>query len=395
MSSAPRGTSNTAQVVQQLSAGWRNYVCDAMKLDRNTFQLAQGTLGLQTTDSSGLFLMEDAVPPSSSVAYYDSSTMNKRSSGYLLLLSALLPETNPNALATALGDMYANWIAWKTSNPPQSGETYLAYFQRWEMQSPIDPGRGARAEAAITQAQNAPLNKAYAAYTNPANQQSFVSGAGQTYQLYIYTATADNAKAAINTGGSVSIDFDSSSMDTSTSSVFAQGSASGFYSIFSGGAGVSFSQQDSKASSAQFTVKGKIGSFATLSCGPGLWYSSDEVSRAYNGKGNANIWDPQASSGNWDSFFAQPAGSLARKVTQIVLVSNYDITVTSKATYSQSDFQQIQTRASFGIWPFFSASASSTQTTTYNYNSDSSISVRQTLGQGLIQIWGVTIQPAP
>jgi len=366
-----------------------------MKLNRKTFQLAQGTLGLQTTDSSGLFLMADAVPPSTTVGYYDSSTMNRRSSAYLMLLSALLPETNPQALSSALGDMYSAWITWKAANPPTQGETYLDYFQRWSMQSAIDPGRAARAEAAIASALNAPLNKAYAAYTNPANQQSFVDSAGKAYNLYIYTATINNAQAAVNTGGSVNISFDSSRMDSSTSSVFAHGAASGFYDIFSGGAGVSFSQQNAKAAGSQLVITGKIGSFATLSSGPGGWYASDEVSRAFNGKGNAQIWDPQASSGNWDAFFGQPDGSLARYVSQIVLVSDYSITVTSKATYSQSDFQQIKTSARFGVWPFFSASATSTQTTTYKHNSDSSLSVTQSLGKGLIQIWGANIQPAP
>jgi hypothetical protein len=89
---------DTAQIVQSMNAGWRNYVNDAMRLSRETFQLAQGTLGLQTPDSSGPFLMEDAVPPSSTVGYYSSSTTKSRSSAYLTLLSALLPETSPVAL---------------------------------------------------------------------------------------------------------------------------------------------------------------------------------------------------------------------------------------------------------------------------------------------------------
>lgn len=388
--------SNTAQKVQQLNAGWRNYVCDAMKLSRDTFQLAQGTLGLQTVDSSGLFLMADAVPPSSSVGYYDPTSMNKRSNALsALIMSALLSESNPQALATALGDMYATWIGWKSTNPPQPGETYLTYFQRWELQSSVDPGRGARAEAAITGALNSPLGKAQAAFLSPANYQTFQRSDGTSYTLPVYAATIANAQAAINTGGSLVINFDSNSMDTSTSATFVEGSASGFYSIFSGGAGGSFDQQNSKSASSEFAITGNIGSYATLASGPGAWYSSGEVIRAYNGKNNAQIWDPQASAGNWDSFFGQPSGSLARYVSQLILVSDYTITVRSMATYSQSDFQQIKANASFGVWPFFSASASSTHTTSYTLNSDSTLSVTQKLAKGLIQIWGVNIQLAP
>jgi len=388
-------TSNTDKVVQQLNAGWRNYICDAMKLNRDTFQLAQGTLGLQTTDSSGLFLIADAVPPSSTIGYYDATSMNRRSSAFLDLLSALLPETNPNALQTALGDMYATWIAWKNANPPQSGETVLDYFKRWEIQSAVDPGRAARAEQAIVAAQNTPLLKAYAAFTNPAGQQTFVDSAGKSYSLYAYAATISNAQAAINQGGGLTLNFDSNKMDTSASSSFVDGSLSGFYLIFSASAGASLAQENAKAAGSGVVITGTINKYATLSSGPGSWYTSSEVSRAYNAKGNAQIWDPNSSAGDWNSFFGQPNGSLSRFVSQLVLVSDYSITVTSKATYSHSDFQQIRTNASFGVWPFFSASASSTQTTTYNLNSDSTLSVTQTLPKGSIQIWGVTVQSAP
>lgn len=387
--------SNTEKTVQQLSAGWRNYVCDAMGLDRNTFQLAQGGLGLQTADSSGLFLMADAVPASSTVGYYDASSMNKRSSGYLALLGALLPETNPNGLQTALGDGYASWITWKTTNPPQAGDTILTYFQRFELQSSLDPGRLSRGEAAITASQNAPLNRAWSAFNNPANQQSFVDGSGKSYTLPSYAATIANAQAQINQGRSVSLNFNSNSMDTSASSLFVEGSVSGFYDIFSGGAGASFDQQNSKAAGSGFTVTGTINKVAVLPSSPGAWYSSDEVGRAFNNKGNAQIWDPNASAGDWNNFFGQPNGELARYVSQLVLVSDYTIKITSEATYTQDDFQQIKTHANVGVWPFFSASASSTQTTSYALNSASNLEVTQTLGKGLIQIWGVSIQQAP
>jgi hypothetical protein len=183
-------------------------------------------------------------------------------------------------------------------------------------------------------------------------------------------------------------------MDTSYSGLFVSASAQASYWIFSAAASASFNQQNSKAASSGFTIKGNI-KYATLSSGPGGWYNSGEVKRAFNAKSDATIWDPQASAGNWDSFFGQPNGSLARSVSQLVLVTDYSITTTSKASYSQSDFQQIKTQASFGVWPFFSASGGSTQTNSYTLNSDSTLSVTQTLGKGLIQIWGVNVQPAP
>jgi hypothetical protein len=98
--------------------------------------------------------------------------------------------------------------------------------------------------------------------------------------------------------------------------------------------------------------------------------------------------------GNWDSFFG-PDGSLARRVSQLLLVSDYSLTVTSIASYSESQFQQIKTGAKFGIWPFFSASAEATHTKTMTHNEDGSLSVTYTLSPGLIAIWGATIQSAP
>jgi hypothetical protein len=387
-------SSDTAATVQELNQGWRNYICDAMKLNRDTFQLAQGSLGLQTADSSGLFLMADAVPPATSVGYYDATSMNKRSSNYLGLLDALLPETAANGLQTALGDGYASWIAWKTANPPQAGETALTYFQRFELSSTLDQGALTRGEAAILAAKNSALIRAWTAYNNPAFQTTFSTSTGTSYTLPTYTTTISNAISQINQGGSLTIDFDSSSMDTSSSSTFIEGSADGFFDIFSGGASGSFSKQSSMAAASKFTISGTINRYATLPSSAGSWYSSDEVIRAFNAKNDMSVWDPNASAGGWDNFFGD-TGGLARYVSQLVLVSDYSITVTSHADYSQDDFQQIQAQASGGIWPFFSASGSGTQTTSSALNSDSTLSVTQTLQKGLIQIWGVTVQPAP
>lgn len=384
---------NTQQKVQDLAAGWANFLSGQMSLNKDTFQLAQGTLGLQTADNSGLFLMADAVPPASAVAYYDATSMKKRSDAYGLLLNALLPESNPSGLRTALGNYYTDWINWKADNKPASGESYLSYFKKWEMQSSIDPGTASRAESAIISAQNTALLKAQNNYYNTTAYQQQFSPAGQPqFSLYVYSATTDQATQAINNGQSIEgINFDSSSMNSTVSHTFVQGSASGFYDIFSGGAGASFDQLNSKAASQRITITGRLGKYATLSSGPGGWYSSAEAGRAFHSPNDNTIWDPGSSAGSWNSFFSQPNGSLSRYVSQLVLVSDYQITVRSYATYSQDDFQQIKTQASFGVWPFFSASASSTQTSSFTLNSDSSLSVTHTLNPGLIQIWGVNI----
>lgn len=386
--------SNTAQIVQDLSAKWRNYLSDQMGLDKTTFQLAQGCLGLQTSDNSGLFLMADAVPPSSAVGYYDATSMKRRSSAYSLLLGALLPEVGANALRTALGNYYTQWYQWSQANAPVKGDTVSSRLDQWGMVASIDPGTIAKGKSAIMQAQNSELVRAQTnMWTNPSQFQQQFAPAGQPLtSLFIYSDTVDVATAAINSGESMTLDFDASTASSSVSSTFAEGSASGFYSIFSGGASGSFNQIDSNAASSNFTITGRIGKYATVPVSAGGWYDSAEVSRAVGGRNDNTIWDPSASSGSYDSFFGQPDGMLAAYVSELVLVSDYQITVTSKATYSQEDYQQIKTQATFGIWPFFSASADATHTTDVKLNSDGTLSTTFSLNKGLIQIWGVNIQ---
>jgi hypothetical protein len=82
-------TASVADQINNLNAGWRNEVASKLGMDPKTFQLAQGNLGLQTADSSGLFLMADAVSPLSTTAFFDPSGKNKRSSAYNQLLHAM------------------------------------------------------------------------------------------------------------------------------------------------------------------------------------------------------------------------------------------------------------------------------------------------------------------
>ncbi len=383
--------------VTKLNAGWYNVVTGALGLDPTTFQLAQGTLGLQTSDSSGLFLISDAVPPSAAVHYFDSSGLSKRSSNYGGLLNALMPET-ASTLPQVLGDMYTAWILFKNSffkDNPTSDKTQVEVFKIWANRV-LDPSKVSAAITVFDQAANNKLNQALDALHAKNAQQIFTASDQTQFSLYRYSATNSGATNAIATGGGpVSIDYNSSTADTTLKHTTAQGSASGFYDIFSGSVGVSFDKLDTTAAASEFSVTGKIGKFATLATGPITWFDSFEYERAYHGKGDANIWNPLANLGDWDSYFGQPNGSLARRVSQLILVSDYELKVTSHATYSKEDYQQIKTKASFGIWPFFSASASATNTTDYTHNEDTSLTVTHTLGKGLIQIWGVNVQDAP
>jgi hypothetical protein len=385
------------QTITDLNAGWYNAVARVMGLDQSTFVLAQGGLGLQTSDSSGLFLMSDSVPPSAAVTMYQPSGTSKLSSAYSLLLQALLPETDPNALRNELGDMYSSWFDYRKKyySDPSNTQPQVTVFTSWANAN-LDPGPASRAVSVFKAAAAAPLNAAFDALADPSTKQRFTRPDGTAYSLYAYSATVDAAKNAINVGRSATIHLDSSTMDTTLSHLTAQGSATGFYTFFWGAAGGgSFDQLNQTASSSSLTIDGTIGQYAVLTTNPLGWFTSAEYTRAYNAKNDNTVWDAGASAGTWDSFFAQPDGAMARRVSSLVLVSDYQITVTSKASYSQSDFQQIQHYATGGFWPFFSASTSSTSTQQFQLNADGTLSVTYTVNKGDIEIWGVNVLPAP
>lgn len=335
--------------------------------------------------------MSDAVPPPAATAFYDPSGLSRRSSAYNLLLHALKPEGGSD-LPQALGDMYAKWIAYRDADT--SSLTQQQLFERWADRN-LNPGQVARAINVFKQQTTMPLNQALDAFADKNNQQTFVNPAGNSFNLFVYSANTDNAAAAIATGGSATINFDSQTMNTSLDHIWVKGSASGLYDIFSGGVGGSFDQLNTKAASSRLTVVGNIGAFATLATTAGGWFTSAEVSRAYNAKNDNTVWDPLSAAGNWDSLFAQPNGALARRITQLVLVSDYDLTVTSHATYNQSDATKITAEASVGIWPFFSGTVSTSQTHSTTLNQDGSLSVHHHLDKGRIQIWGATVELAP
>jgi hypothetical protein len=134
------------------------------------------------------------------------------------------------------------------------------------------------------------------------------------------------------------------------------------------------------------TIVGRIGSYAILPSSPGSWYSSGEVVRALNGKGSQAIWDAGAASGGWSSFFGANSGSLARYVSQLVLISDYQLNVTVYGQFRAQDVTLLNS-AALPAWPLFA------QSPNYQLNSDATVSaVHQSSSANAIQIWGVSVQ---
>jgi len=382
--------------VNDLNAKWRNYVAQIMGIEPDSpFQIAQGSLGLQSADSSGLYLMSDAVPLDSATGYYDPSSMNKRSSIYRLLLVSLLPESGSD-LRDFLGDMYASWVEYKQKyySDPSATLSQKELFKKWG-DAYLDPKRSKQALTVYEQAENSPLYLALDSLNNKAYQQTFTGPDSKPYALYRYSANIENAKKQIATGSSVqNVSFDSTSVESALKHTFAKGAASGWYKIFSAKAGASFEKLDAKSAASKITIKGRIDKFATLATGPEGWYDSAEVNRAFKARGDNNVWDPLAKQ-SWDNFFDKTSGSISRYISQFLLVDGYEMTVTIHASFSQEEFQQIKAQASLGIWPFFSISAEGSQIKDHKLNNDGSLSYTVRSNPGQIQIWGVTLRNAP
>ena len=388
------GDSSVAQKINDLNAGWRNQVTQVLGLDSTNFQLAQGMLGLQTSDSSGLFLMADAVPPVSTTAYFDASGKNKRSTAYNQLLHALNLSTASD-LRDVLGDMYSKWIDYRNTDSNWKADTTQRQLFDQFANRYLDPVKKNEGDQVFARAESDPLTIALNNFVNTSFFQEFTDSAGDKYSLAKYSGTTDAANAAINGGGGpVTIDYNSSTADTSSVGTTVHGSASGFYSIFSGGVSVDFQRLNEMAASSNFTIKGTIGKYGTMTTEGAQWYDGSEVSRSYNAKNDYDVWDKNSNQGDWDSFFSEN-GSLARRISQLVLVSDYDLTVTSSASYSTSDYQKISTEAHFGVWPFFSGTTKATHEQKFTHNEDGTLSVNYKLAKGLIQIWGATIESAP
>lgn len=390
LNTTPQNQEDVTKIVNDLNAGWRNQIALQLGMDSQTFQLAQGTLGLQTSDSSGLFRMADAVPSDSTASYYNPSSAIQFATVYNAMLHALLPSSS-GGLRVALGPMYANWIDYRSADT--SDLTQLELFTKWADKK-LDPNQKIKALAVYKLTLSDPFNTAVDAYVDPANFTQFVDDSSKPFSLPTYSSTITNAKAAVLTNGPSNFSFDSSAMDTSSNGTTVSGSASGLFDIFSGGVGASFTSLNKMAAASGFTITGQVDNYGTLSVDRGGWYDASQLNRAFKNKNDNNIWDPYSNQGDWDTFFGK-GGSLARRVSQMLLVTGYDITVTSKASYTTSQFQEITTTANVGFWPFFSAKVSTTHTQSSSHGANGELITRYRQNPGQIAIWGATVTDIP
>lgn len=198
------------------------------------------------------------------------------------------------------------------------------------------------------------------------------------------------AAEVLENGAAAQINYNASTAPIASTGTVVAGSSPGFGQIFRSCGGENLRHCEQLAMENVITVTGRIGAYGTLMLPPAPGEDPGQISRAYNAKQDASVWLSGESAASWERFFGR-GGPLARRVSQVLLVSDYDLTMTSKARFCTADVAQIEAAAT-GIWPFFGQCGS---IRSLSHNSDGTLSLRYLLPKGQIEIWGVLLTAAP
>jgi len=134
-------SSAAEQAIQTLTAQWYNAICTGCNLDPTTFQLVQGSLPLQTntTGTTQVWQIFNAVPPQSINQYYSASQGNLFSQAYFAIIDALSAPPQAQTFQSALGPNLQAWQRYYEKQFPStySPGAYCQMFQSWAMANRI------------------------------------------------------------------------------------------------------------------------------------------------------------------------------------------------------------------------------------------------------------------
>jgi hypothetical protein len=201
----------------------------------------------------------------------------------------------------------------------------------------------------------------------------------------IYAPPFSDLMSQVNAGSSAVIHFDSATADSNISSSWAKSTGSagvGFWGEKSSSVSESLNQ---KASSSRITVDFAFDKIAYLAIRAGGWFTQGFFADQYR---NPSKWTGGQDA--WDKVFG-PSGSCQHLANQTLLVNGYTYTVTSHASYSQSDYEQITTSKETNVWPFYTSSSNSQSTQSFKLNTDQSITSTVTCKPGSLQILGMGV----
>lgn len=342
--------------LQLLNVRWRNYLAEIFDIDKSVglFQVVSGHFGLQFSDSSDLFVLADTVPTTNVFAYYTRSS-NRRSIAYNNLLFSITPQDG-KLLCDVLGDRYMEWVKFRKFYYTVRGNDWSVpqkkLFKVWSKFN-LTKELAQQSNSIFKQALQSPLNKAINAFGDKANKQHLVNRSGKNYDLYRYSGTIKDAKNSLansHCASRVNFNFDINLENSEQG--FTDNETASLSTIFGVDNIDSMAQLNAKAASSKITIQGDIGKTAALQTQPGAWYDSSIELMAFRNSENNSIWNQRYSGNNWDSFFAHPQGLLSRYITTLLLMCDFELTVTVNSKFSEREFFQIKTQSIQGVWPF-------------------------------------------
>jgi hypothetical protein len=216
------------------------------------------------------------------------------------------------------------------------------------------------------------------AYLNTAN---WVGGTVGSNPLYAPTIAAIGN--ALANGSSATVNYDSATADTSLSDAWTKSADAGGVWFWGYNNDSSSQEINTSASSSDVSVVMTV-NYATVPIQPGPWFNAGYLSQMYK---NTPDW---ATPSEWSTLFGAD-GSFQYTNAQALIVTDFNVTVTSKASYSASQYSYVSSSKNINVWPFYTSSSSSATTTHYTQNADSSITAHIQSNPGAVQIMGFNV----
>jgi hypothetical protein len=383
------------QAVEALQNAWYNAFVNGAGLDKTKFSFVQSGTQLPY-DTKGLWqAMVDAIPPKCLTHVVSFGAINGFCDNYGTLTTVVLPPVNDN-FKRAMGDDYNRWMDFRrtevTIGMVAKAGGWISLFDIWADMN-LPSGRIPRAKAAFRNDQRNIVVKSGDRYLrnipDPESLPLFTYDPGNVPLLYNITID-DIIGGAIAHGPSKSIFFDSATSSSSVTDTWAGGGISGFFDIFWGGASASYHQSTEKFASSRVTVKAEFKHVLPVKTFlPGDWFSSSFLNYVYKTKDN-RVW-PAGDPVTWESTFGS-SGNMQRHIEELVIVDGIDITVTSSASYSAAEQEDIRARASAGIWPFFRVSASGGYSSSTTFSDSGTMTTRTTCPEGNPAVFGMNVR---
>lgn len=338
---------------------WYHTLIETLGLDRNRFQLYQGSLSLGN-DSEWLWNILDTIPPKSINHYYDPSQRNLFSQNYGAILNQLKP-IKTNAFQICMGDYYMLWNNYlKNAKIPTdfftNPATTKTFFKNWTLASA--PSKTCCEATYLASIYGDFISKAIIRYNNANTLDTNLA-----YNIEMQSVRTNLAL-------SKSVQFDTKNISKRKRSDELIDPVN-LLNVFSENAKRKLPQLHSihqKINKSIITITGTFKHTLVVeghpleqknihsTLGKRLpWFSPLAFRRAYDTKNN-NVW--KNGTPNWESVFGE-SGSLQRDTNGLILVDGIDITINSTESFTEVERRLIHTNKAKGVWPFYGDESSS------------------------------------